>query len=474
MYFSVTYGPDAGGSISMNFGPMNRDGGERRLNVAITRARHELLVFSSLKPEQIDLSRTSAIGVRDLKHFMEYADRGPKAIAEAVYGTIGDYDSPFEEAVAKVLSNKGWQVHPQVGVSSFRIDMGIVDPDAPGRYLAGVECDGATYHRSATARDRDKLREHVLKGLGWNIIRIWSTDWWIDAAGALEKVHANLNKLLEESRAQRTEEERKRQEAANAVNLTESNGLEPDGPEIVDYDLLSEKRDLADGINEPPTPQIDFEPETEAIPDLVVPEPDFEPVTGAYQDAYTQPKLLFTPSSLHCNFSDYNSYEGPPFRDPRNAESMEIAEGPMLVKRAYDIYLRGCGIKRMGRELKRAMNKALQHAVRQRRVAIEDELNTKGYIHAIVRITGTSQIILRKRGPRSFEEIPPSELLVASHLALKESSFHKGSDEHLHAILELFDLKRLTTQTGTRLLEIIDLKISCVLEWLKKFDMDGH
>ncbi|MBN0617346.1 DUF559 domain-containing protein, partial [Pseudomonas aeruginosa] len=93
------------------------------------------------------------------------------------------YDSPFEEAVANALRRKGWQVVTQVGVSSFRIDLAVVDPDAPGRYLAGVECDGATYHRSATARDRDKLREQVLRGLGWEILRIWSTDWWIDALG---------------------------------------------------------------------------------------------------------------------------------------------------------------------------------------------------------------------------------------------------------------------------------------------------
>ncbi|MFH0960860.1 MAG: AAA domain-containing protein, partial [Pseudomonadota bacterium] len=218
IYFSVAYGPDVAGSISMNFGPMNRDGGERRLNVAITRARHELLIFSSLKPEQIDLSRTSAVGVRDLKHFMEFAERGPKAIAEAVYGITGDYDSPFEKAVARALTNRGWQVHPQVGVSSFRIDLGIVDPDAPGRYLAGIECDGATYHRSATARDRDKLRAHVLKGLGWHINRIWSTDWWIDSADALEKLDSNLTKLLEESRAHRAEEDLNRQETEAFIN----------------------------------------------------------------------------------------------------------------------------------------------------------------------------------------------------------------------------------------------------------------
>jgi len=219
MYFSITFGPDLTGAVSMNFGPMNRDGGERRLNVAVTRARHELRVFSSLKPEQIDLSRTQAEGVRDLKHFLEFAERGPRALAEAVFGTIGDYDSPFEKAVAAALAQKGWQVHPQVGVSSFRIDLGVVDPDAPGTYLAGIECDGATYHRSATARDRDKLREQVLRGLGWEILRIWSTDWWHDAAGSLEKVHARLEALLEASRARRADEARKREKVVQATPI---------------------------------------------------------------------------------------------------------------------------------------------------------------------------------------------------------------------------------------------------------------
>lgn len=199
MYFSLAYGPDKTGAVSMNFGPMNREGGERRLNVAITRARHELRIFSSLRPDQIDLSRTRAQGVRDLKHFLEFAERGPRALAEADFGTQGDFESPFEQAVAEALAAKGWRTCPQVGVSSFRIDLGIVDPKSPGRFLAGIECDGATYHRSRTARDRDKLREQVLRGLGWEIIRIWSCDWWHDARGALEKVHARLQHLRETS-----------------------------------------------------------------------------------------------------------------------------------------------------------------------------------------------------------------------------------------------------------------------------------
>jgi very-short-patch-repair endonuclease len=208
IYFSICYGPDITGAVSMNFGPMNRTGGGRRLNVAITRARQALRVFSSLNPDQIDLSRTQAEGVRDLKHFLEFAQRGPRALAAAVSGTLGNYESPFEEAVAAALISKGWQLHPQVGVSSFRIDLGVVDPDAPGRYLAGIECDGATYHRSATARDRDKLREQVLRGLGWEIVRIWSTDWWINSQDALNKVHEQLQLLLDQQRSIDEESER--------------------------------------------------------------------------------------------------------------------------------------------------------------------------------------------------------------------------------------------------------------------------
>ncbi|NUU04085.1 DUF3320 domain-containing protein [Herbaspirillum robiniae] len=200
MYFSITYGPGLDGVMPMTFGPMNQQGGERRLNVAITRARQELRVFGSFRPEKMDLTRTQALGVRDLKHFLEFADKGARALGEFVAGSVGDFDSPFEKAVCAALAERGWVVHPQVGVSAFRVDLGVVDPDSPGRYLAGVECDGATYHRSATARDRDKLREQVLRGLGWDIVRIWSTDWWVDMPGTLDRVDAKLRQILDAKR----------------------------------------------------------------------------------------------------------------------------------------------------------------------------------------------------------------------------------------------------------------------------------
>lgn len=213
IYFSITYGPDPAGQLAMNFGPLNRQGGERRLNVAITRARHELRVFASFHAEQMDLARTQAIGVRDLKHFLEFAERGARALAEANRGSLGGFDSPFEQAVATALARRGWHVQPQIGASSFRVDLGIVDPDAPGRYLAGVECDGATYHRSATARDRDKLREQVLRGLGWDIVRVWSTDWWIDPVGTLDRLDARLQAVLTAQRERRAEQAEREAEA---------------------------------------------------------------------------------------------------------------------------------------------------------------------------------------------------------------------------------------------------------------------
>jgi very-short-patch-repair endonuclease len=199
--FSICYGPDSSGHVSLNFGPINRDGGERRLNVAITRARREVVVFSTLKADQIDLARTRARGARDLKGFLEYAERGPAAIAQAIQSDPdADFDSPFEEAVFDALVQRGWEVHKQVGCARYRIDLAVVDPEAPGRYLLGVECDGANYRRAKTARDRDNLRGGVLRKLGWNLHRIWSTDWWTDAERETRKIEEALKRARDAAR----------------------------------------------------------------------------------------------------------------------------------------------------------------------------------------------------------------------------------------------------------------------------------
>jgi len=208
--FSMGYGPTelGGRTMSMNFGPLNRSGGERRLNVAITRATTAVMVFASFDSSMIDLSRTSATAVEHLKHYLEFAEKGPVALAEqstAAYG-VDQFDSDFEQAVAWAIRDLGWQVQTQVGISKFRVDLGIVHPDRPGLYLAGVECDGATYHGSPTARDRDRIRQAILENLGWRLIRLWSTDYFRDPEAAIQKIHDRLNEILSEDRARPVEE----------------------------------------------------------------------------------------------------------------------------------------------------------------------------------------------------------------------------------------------------------------------------
>lgn len=225
--FSITYGPDAAGKVTMNFGPLNSEGGHRRLNVAISRARQGVIVYSTLKPEQIDLARVRAAGVRDLKHYLEFARRGPRALVEQAVPMGLAPDSPFETAVIGLLRDKGWVVHPQVGCSGYRVDIGVVDPRAPGRYLIGVECDGATYHSAATARDRDRLRQHVLEGLGWRIHRIWSTDWWLNPHRELEKLVAKLEEMVSQDPDEVAEEPEIIEEASVTTVEPELSAIEP-------------------------------------------------------------------------------------------------------------------------------------------------------------------------------------------------------------------------------------------------------
>ena len=202
IYISLGYGPAIGETgMSMNFGALNKDGGHRRLNVAITRSKEEMVIYSSFDPGMIDPRRTTSRAVLDLKLFMEFARDGNKALASEVLGT-GDFESPFEAAVAARLEQAGWTIVPQVGVSKFRIDLGIVNPKLPGEFIAGIECDGATYHSSVCARDRDKVRHEVLTRMGWNILRVWSTDWWIDPVGQTTEVDKELKAILDGIRAQ--------------------------------------------------------------------------------------------------------------------------------------------------------------------------------------------------------------------------------------------------------------------------------
>ena len=182
IFISVGYGRDERGQVNQRFGPLNNEGGERRLNVLITRAKQQCHVFTNLHSEDIT-SQTA--GMRALRTFLAYAESGQMSDNPQV--SSFEVDSPFQRAVAESLRQRGYIVRQEVASGGRFVDIGIVDPKRPGRYIIGIECDGASYHSSRSARDRDRLREQILRGLGWELHRIWSTDWFRNPERELER-----------------------------------------------------------------------------------------------------------------------------------------------------------------------------------------------------------------------------------------------------------------------------------------------
>lgn len=185
IFISIGYGRNESGQIAKEFGPLTQEGGHRRLNVLITRAKMAMRVFCNFKADDLALDASAKHGVRALRNFLKFAETRQLEVAHETGKAV---DSPFEAEVIDALRELGHKVEPQVGTAGYFIDLAIRDPDRPGRYLLAVECDGAAYHSSRSARDRDRLRQGVLEGLGWTFHRIWSTDWFRNPTGELQRV----------------------------------------------------------------------------------------------------------------------------------------------------------------------------------------------------------------------------------------------------------------------------------------------
>lgn len=203
--FSVGYGPDAKGNVSMNFGPLNREGGWRRLNVAISRARKSMIVYSVLKPDQINLARTRSEGVAGLKGFLEFAERGKNVLAQRAGGTAKSEDYLVKE-IAAAIADLGYEVKCNIGCSEFKMDIGVVHPENPETYLLGILLDGENCKETFTARDRFVSQPGVLKGLGWNVMRIWTLDWLDDRERVIKSVKTKIEEILAQKKVQKTSE----------------------------------------------------------------------------------------------------------------------------------------------------------------------------------------------------------------------------------------------------------------------------
>jgi superfamily I DNA and/or RNA helicase/very-short-patch-repair endonuclease len=198
IFISATYGRDQNGNLFQRFGPINQAQGPRRLNVLFTRAKHKIVVFSSIDPDEIRTDASTGRGVKILKAYLSYAKTG--RLDTEIYAERPPAND-FEISVSNLLAARGFDCVPQIGVAGFFIDIAVRHPQKPGAFILGVECDGASYHSGKSVRDRDRLRQMILENLGWNMHRIWSTDWFKDSRREIEKVVERIRQILSEEKS---------------------------------------------------------------------------------------------------------------------------------------------------------------------------------------------------------------------------------------------------------------------------------
>jgi very-short-patch-repair endonuclease len=192
IFISIGYGRIEDGKVPMSFGPLNNEGGERRLNVLITRAKYRCEIFANITADDINTTATTKFGIRALKSFLYFAQHGKFDVDQDVPVLT---ERPFEQMVADRLTASGYTVRNKVGSEGFFIDLAVVDTENPGRYLLGIDCDGEAYGQSKSARDRDRLRKQVLQGIGWKMYHIWSTEWYRNPEREFQRLLEFLEKV---------------------------------------------------------------------------------------------------------------------------------------------------------------------------------------------------------------------------------------------------------------------------------------
>ena len=359
IFISVGYGPSAPGRMpAMRFGPLGSEGGERRLNVLISRAKQRCEVFSSITDEQIDPDfASSRKGVFAFKLFLHFARTGQLSMAES---SGRDHDSVFEEQVARALHARGYQVKVQVGIAGFFIDLAIADPAYPDRYILGIECDGAPYHEARSARDRDRLRQSILEDHGWIIHRIWSTDWFKRPIEQLDRTIAAI-------------------EAAKA-ELTNRNDSAASRRRAVAVQVVTVEREDVTEIGLAPLSDTSTSamPYVEAIP--------IKPAHIAV-DLHLAPRGILTDM----------------------AQQVVTVEGPVHVDEVVNRIREAWGLKRAGARIQDAVEEAVNTAVRLGRLEDDDGFLSIPSAPIVVR----DRSGVRTLSLRHPEALPPAEIRAA-------------------------------------------------------------
>ncbi len=398
IFISIGYGPTTpGGKPPMRFGPVGQDGGERRLNVLISRAKRRCEVFSSMTDEDIDQDFASIRkGVFALKLFMHFARTGRMSLAE----TVGrDTDGVFEAQVAQALHERGYQVHRDIGVSGLFIDIAVADPNQPDRYLLAIECDGPSYKAARSARDRDRLRRSVLEGQGWHVHRIWSGDWFKRPQEQLERVVAAI-------------------EAAKIDLAREGQAVE----RLPAYEIVSVERET---FTEMGVAEID----------------DLQALSTPYVEVeLTKPAHLA--GEIH---------EAPTGALSQLAEQVVAIEGPIhfdeIVARIRDAWGRG----RAGVRIRDAVRRALEVSVRQGRILDEQDFYTMPGAPVPVRDRSAAASPTLRRP----ETLPPAEIETAL-LHVVSRNFGATEDQAVQAVSRAFGVKATSAQLKEAITAILE------------------
>jgi very-short-patch-repair endonuclease len=432
-------------------GALTAESARQRFNVAVSRAQDQLWLFHTAT---LDVLSDACMRHRLLSYMLEPGRETSEEHEQR-------FESTFERDVFRHITERGFHVRTQVCVGDptnhrYRID--LVVEGMQGRLA--VECDGDAWH-GPERYEHDMARQRDLERAGWQFARIRGGDFYRKPAEAMEPIWAELERLgIRPGGVDIAAAEPPAPIDLGAGDETtavpfEGDTLEPDSAAV---DAVSDS--LFDSVNtfesESPGTHSAEDPAEKVVPSVLTQTPGKDPE-----------KELFpreAPATIENGMpAPYAVFEGNSGPDPRGATPARVAEGlcriievegPMVAKRAYDTYLRGCDIRRLGGELRRSMNRALQHAIQSGQVLKEDESGKGGLVYSVVRSQGVPPVVVRARGPRSLEEIPPSELQFVGRRIAAEEGLETGSDAHLRALLDFFDLKRLTLQAGTALLDV--------------------
>lgn len=444
--FSIGYGRDEAGRMLMNFGPLNRAGGWRRLNVAVTRARQRVVVVSSIRSD--DITRADVVsaggppkGSELLRAYLEYAEHGTLPAIASHGASRGPADSEFEREVAAAIQALGWETVTQVGTSGYRIDIGVVSKRDPSRFVVGLECDGMMYHSAKTARDRDRLRQGVLERLGWRIIRIWSQDWYERRGAAIARLRSEI-------------------EAADAeMPAPADRGYKPPDPEprVPPAEESGSEADPTSagnaGTSAPEAPEATAPPQRERTRREPI---DLREKADAINLPWTTP---------------YPAAELPPysrtwmeFHDPgmtRHHASMlgalVDAEGPVHRDYAATRLARHFGLQRVGQRMNDAIDLAVQEASRSGRLTVRGPFLWPMGLRELSRVR--VPVPGKPETARTIDRIPPEEIdLAILHLVKSAVSIDEASLRVSAARVLGFD------RTADRIGEHLDARINAAIE----------